>query len=74
MVDEWLQQRPNLNIHARQIHSLGYELSKGRDKDSIRILFMNFNGIGRDKLSKKLEDINEFMLTYDVDVFGISET
>ena len=73
-VDEWLRQRPNDNIQERQIHSWGEELQEVKDKDSIRIAFLNVNGIGEDKLSQKSEDIKEFMLTYDADVFGMTET
>ena len=73
-VDEWLRQRPNDNIQERQIHSWGEELQEVKDKDSIRIAFLNVNGIGEDKLSQKSEDIKEFMLTYDADVFGMAET
>ena len=73
-VDEWLRQRPNDNIQERQIHPWDDKLNKGKDKDVIRITFLNVNGIERDKLSKKSEDTKEFILTYDVDEFGMTKT
>ena len=44
-------------------------------KDSIRITSFNVNGTGKDKLSQISEqDIKDFRLVYEVDVFGMTET
>ena len=51
----------------------GHKLKK-KEKKTIRIAFVNVNGIGKFAKDEKSEGIRDFMVTEGVDVMGVAET
>ena len=47
---------------------------KEKEKKTVRISFVNVNGIGSKAKSSKSEDIRQYMVENDVDVMGLAET
>ena len=67
------QVKQSINYELNDRDTFGDNLKKKKEKDIVRVVFQNINGLGISEEADKRSNIKEFINKYKIDIMGIEE-